>query len=164
MIVFVNCQPETKDIEINKEPIVSTFYLIRHAEKDRFDPNNDNPELNQKGLDRAIRWAEVFDPITLDHIYSTDYERTLMTAAPTSVKKDIEIELYDPSVLDINTFLKEHEGEQVLIVGHSNTTPDFTNKLLGKKKHEEMYDDDNASLYIVRVIDSIATDIVLKMD
>ena len=72
--------------------IVSTFYFIRHAEKDRTDPNNVDPELNQDGLGRAMRWAEVLDPIPLDAIYSTDFDRTTMTAAPTSVKKDINIQ------------------------------------------------------------------------
>lgn len=153
-----------KDIEINEEPIVSTYYLIRHSEKDRSDLTNPDPELNQKGLDRAIRWAEVFDLIPLDAIYSTNYERTSMTAAPTSVKKDIDIAFYDPNDIDIELFKKEHLGKQVLIVGHSNTTPDFVNKLLSEEKYEAMDDDNNASLYIVRIIDGKATDILLKMD
>lgn len=164
MVGLLSCNQGDKDIEINKEPIISTFYLIRHAEKDRSNPDNKNPELTQKGLDRAIRWAEVFDPIVLDAIYSTDYERTSMTAAPTSVKKDIEIQYYDPSSIDIEFFKEENLGKQVLIVGHSNTTPDFVNKLLGEEKYEAMYDDDNASLYIVRIIDGQASDILLKMD
>ena len=163
-IGFLSCNDDTKDIEINEEPIISTFYLIRHAEKDRSDPNNIDPELIQKGLDRAIRWAEVFDPIPLDAIYSTNYERTLMTAAPTSVKKNIDIQYYDPGALDIDAFKADNEGKNVLIVGHSNTTPDFTNKILGFEKYDDMYDDDNASLFIVRVIDSVATDIRLKIN
>ncbi|WP_313790399.1 histidine phosphatase family protein [Flagellimonas ochracea] len=146
------------------EPVISTFYFIRHAEKDRTDPENADPELNQDGLDRAIRWAEVFDPIDLNAIYSTNYERTSMTAAPTSIKKNIDVQYYDPSVLDIEDFKTNNEGLNVLVVGHSNTTPEFVNKVIGQEKYKSMDDNDNSSLFIVRIIDGIPTDIRLKMD
>ena len=32
------------------------YYLIRHAEKDRTDPTNQNPNLNEDGLKRAEKW------------------------------------------------------------------------------------------------------------
>jgi len=32
----------------------SEFFLIRHAEKDRTDPDNKNPNLNEKGKLRAL--------------------------------------------------------------------------------------------------------------
>lgn len=157
----INCKKDTK---IGEDPVVSTFYFIRHAEKDRTDPENADPELNQNGLDRAIRWAEVFDPIPLDLVYSTNYERTSMTAAPTSVKKDIDIKYYDPSTFDAEEFKLVNEGKNVLVVGHSNTTPMLVNKILGMEKYGQMDDSDNSSLFIVRIIDGIATDIRLKMD
>lgn len=160
---FIACNDSEKDGNLNAEPVITTFYLIRHAEKDRSDPENRDPELIQDGLDRAIRWAEVFDPITLDAIYSTNYERTSMTAAPTSVKKDIDITYYDPD-MDVEAFKLENEGRNVLIVGHSNTTPSLTNKLLGLEKYNQMDDTDNSSLFIVRIVDGKATDIRLKMD
>jgi len=31
------------------DPVISTFYFIRHAEKDRSNPENLDPELNQEG-------------------------------------------------------------------------------------------------------------------
>ncbi len=156
----ISCKKDTKNVE----PIVSTFYFIRHAEKDRTDPENPDPELNQDGLNRAIRWAEIFDPIPMDVIYSTNYERTSMTAAPTSVKKNIDIKYYDPNEVDIEEFKLINEGKNVLIVGHSNTTPEFVNKMIGFEKYDDMDDSDNSSLFIVRVIDGVPTDIRLKMD
>ena len=151
-------------MEITEDPVVSTFYFIRHAEKDRTDPENVDPELNQDGLGRAMKWAEVFDPIDLDVIYSTNYERTSMTAAPTSVKKDITIKYYDPGTVDIQEFKKSNERLNVLVVGHSNTTPEFVNKMLGLEKYNHIEDDDNSSLFIVRIIDGEATDIRLRID
>lgn len=163
VIVFA-CNGTENDSETSKEPTISNFYLIRHAEKDRSDSTNVDPELMQKGLDRAIRWAEVFDNIPLDAIYSTNYQRTIMTAAPTSVKKDIDIQYYDPRELDVEAFKMENQGLNVLIVGHSNTTPKFANGLLGIEKYEALEDTDNSSLFIVTIVDSVATDIRLRIN
>lgn len=158
------CKDEPKLPLENAEEYISTFYFIRHAEKDRSDPENIDPELNQDGLGRAIRWAEVFDPVALDAIYITDFERTAMTAAPTSIKKEITPQYYDPKAIIIEDFKKENLGKNVLIVGHSNTTPEFVNLMLGEEKYEHMDDYDNSSLFIVRIINGKATDIRLKMD
>lgn len=161
IIGSISCKKDTKIVE---DPVVSTYYFIRHAEKDRTDPDNPDPELNQDGLDRAIRWAEVFDPIEINVIYSTNYERTSMTAAPTSVKKNIDVKYYEPDSIDIEQFKSENEGLNVLVVGHSNTTPEFVNKMIGVEKYNAMDDNDNSSLFIVRIIDGVPTDIRLKMD
>jgi len=160
---MLSCENKNKEPE-KADPVISTFYLIRHAEKDRTNPQNSNPELNQDGLGRAIKWAEVFEPIDLDIIYSTNYERTSMTAAPTSIKKDINVTYYNPNEIDINVLKEENLSKNVLIVGHSNTTPIMVNKLLGYDKYQQMDDSDNSSLFIVRIIDSVATDIQLKID
>lgn len=163
-IILVGSIGCKKDTKIADYPVVSTFYFIRHAEKDRTDPENVDPELNQDGLDRAIHWAEVFDAVPLDLVYSTNYERTSMTAAPTSIKKDIDIKYYDPSTFDAEEFKLVNEGKNVLVVGHSNTTPMLVNKIIGEEKYDQMDDSDNGSLFIVRIIDGIPTDIRLKMD
>jgi len=134
------------------EPVISTYYLIRHAEKDRSNPDNPDPELNQKGLGRAMHWAEILDEVPLDAIYSTDYERTRMTAAPVSIKQDITVTYYDPSNLDINAFKAETLGKNVLVVGHSNTTPEMVNRLLGEDRFPQMDDTDNGGLFIVTVV------------
>ncbi len=162
-LLFFSCKNSADKENLNAEPVITTFYLIRHAEKDREDPNNPDPELNQDGLTRALKWAEVFNPIALDVIYSTNYERTSMTAAPTSVKKDINIQYYDPDTLDVEEFKLQNEGLNVLVVGHSNTTPILVNQLLGIEKYDQMDDADNSSMYIVRIIDGKATDILLNM-
>ena len=36
---------------------VTTYYLIRHAEKQRLDPNDRDPSLTSKGFERANRWS-----------------------------------------------------------------------------------------------------------
>jgi broad specificity phosphatase PhoE len=140
---------------------VSTFYFIRHAEKDRSDPENVDPELSQKGLGRAMHWAEILNDVKLDEIYSTDFERTAMTAAPTSVKKDITVKYYDPQNIDIKQFEVDNLNKKVLVVGHSNTIPEMVNKMIGEDKYPNMDDNDNGSLFIVQIVNGIPTDMHL---
>lgn len=136
---------------------VSTFYFVRHAEKDRTDPENVDPELTQAGLGRAMHWAEILNDVAIDAIYSTDYMRTSMTAAPTSVKKDLTVQYYDPQTLDIEQFKTDNLNKNVLVVGHSNTTPDLVNQVIGEDKYNAMDDTDNGSLFIVQLVGNQAT-------
>jgi len=73
-----------------------------------------------------------------------------MTAAPASVKQDITVQVYDPEELNIDQFVADNLGKNVLVVGHSNTTPDMVNKLIGEEKYGPMDDTDNGSLFIVQ--------------
>lgn len=127
----------------------TTYLLIRHAEKDRSDPTNRDPELNEIGLERAANWASYFENYDLQMVYATDYKRTQQTATPTAVSKRLEVLSYDPSSLYDEAFIAETEGKEVLIVGHSNTTPAFVNAILGEQKFENMDDSVNDILYKV---------------
>ena len=127
----------------------TTYYLIRHAEKDRTDKTNRNPNLNFEGEKRAQKWSEYFKDIDLDAVYSTNYNRTIQTATPTAMSKKLEVLKYNPRKMYDSIFQIETKGKTVLVVGHSNTTPVFANKILGDKIYENMDDNDNASLYIV---------------
>ena len=53
-------------ISCTSEETKTTYYLIRHAEKDRTDAANKDPNLNRKGLERAERWADYFEKINLN--------------------------------------------------------------------------------------------------
>jgi 2,3-bisphosphoglycerate-dependent phosphoglycerate mutase len=44
------------------------YYLIRHAEKDRTNTTNKNPNLNSEGLLRAEKWANMDQLINLGRI------------------------------------------------------------------------------------------------
>lgn len=132
-------------------PETSTFYFIRHAEKDRTDSTNSDPELVQEGLLRAVKWSYVLNDIEFDAVYSTDYKRTKQTALPTAEKNNLEITIYDPTNLDGNAFVEENKGKSVLVVGHSNTTPAFVNAVLGENRFPDMADDDNGSLFVVTI-------------
>lgn len=143
---------------------VTTYYFIRHAEKQRQNPNDKNPSLTFQGYKRADKWKEVFKYVPLDAVYSTNYNRTKLTAKPTADSKKLPILVYDPSKMYTESFQYNTKGKKVLIVGHSNTTPAFVNKILGKNKYKQIDDNNNANLYIVTIIDGKVSDTVLKID
>ena len=140
---FISCS--------NSNNEVTTYYLIRHAEKDRTDATNKNPHLNNEGLKRAQNWASYFENIHLDDVYSTNYFRTIETGFPTANNKNLEIKFYDSKNMYDSIFQNKTKGKSVLIVGHSNTTPFFANTILKENKYEAMNDRDNSSLYIVKL-------------
>jgi 2,3-bisphosphoglycerate-dependent phosphoglycerate mutase len=147
-----------------KSDKTTTYYLIRHAEKDRTDTKNRNPNLNKKGQERAKKWANYFKNIDLEAVYSTKYNRTMQTAKRSADSKGLEIQNYDPKKMYDAVFQKETKGKIVLIVGHSNTTPVFVNKILGEEKYENMNDTDNASVYIVMVTGNKKTSTIEIVD
>ena len=143
---------------------VTTYYFIRHAEKLRIDITDKNPKLNYEGVKRADAWKEVFTNVNLDAVYSTDYNRTKLTAKPTANSKNLPIFLYDPKDMYSESFQHKTKGKAVLVVGHSNTTHIFANKVLGRDEYNQINDDNNSNLYIVSVIDEKAFSILLKIN
>ena len=152
LILGVTNPSDELKMEVQQEP-VSTYYLIRHAEKDRSDSSNRNPDLKKEGLDRAKKWAEVLKDIDFDAVYSTDYNRTIQTAKPLADLKKLEIMKYNASKLFAPNFEKATKGKTIMIVGHSNTTPQFANAILGEKKYENLDDSENGALFIVQVME-----------
>ena len=143
---------------------VTTYYFIRHAEKLRVDKTDRNPNLNLKGFKRAEAWKEVFSNISFDAIYSTDYTRTRLTAKPTADSKNLPILIYNPRDMYSKTFQNQTEGKTILVVGHSNTTNVFANKVLGFDKYEEIKDNNNSNLYIVTVMNGNSSSILLQIN
>lgn len=143
---------------------VTTYYFIRHAEKVRKHKSDKNPKLKKKGNKRAENWAVVFENIPFDIIYSTNYKRTIQTATPTAKSKNSEVQFYNPRELYNSEFKAHTKGKTVLIVGHSNTTPQFVNKVLGAKKYPDIDDHNNSNLYIVTISKNSISDHLLKID
>lgn len=142
---------KTEEAKVSENETFTTYYLIRHAEKDRSDPLEKDPKLTDVGLKRAKKWAEVLKEVPLDMVYSTNYDRTKETAKPIADANELEIEIYDPNNLYDQEFQKKTIGQTVLIVGHSNTTPAFVNAILKNEKYKDLSDDENGGLFIVTV-------------
>ena len=143
---------------------ITTYYLIRHAEKLRIDKTDKNPNLNFNGYKRAEAWKDVFSDVPFDAIYSTDYNRTKLTAKPTATSKNLPILLYNPNMMYSEAFQNNTKGKTVLVVGHSNTTNVFVNKILGIEKYNEIKDNNNSNLYIVTISNGETSSILLKIN
>jgi len=102
---------------------VTHYYFIRHAEKA---DSSKNPDLSEKGLERAQQWKTLFSEVNFDAVYSTDLNRTLQTINPIVSKNNKLLKIYNPKTIDIEVFKKETIGKTILIVEHSNTIPNIT--------------------------------------
>ena len=143
---------------------ITTYYFIRHAEKLRVDKTDRNPNLSSRGLKRAESWKEIFSNISFDAIYSTDYTRTRLTAKPTADSKNLPILIYNPRDMYSKAFQNQTKGKTILVVGHSNTTNVFANKVIGFDKYQGIKDNNNSNLYIVTLTDKKASSVLLKIN
>lgn len=146
---------DDKISETIKEPSKSSFnaiyYLIRHAEKVRTDPKNEDPKLNEDGMARAKTWEAYFKPIQIDEIYTTDFLRTKQTVSNIAKQKKMSPQIYNQNTIYSDEFLRKTNGKSVLIVGHSNTIPFLVNKLINEEKYIDMDDGDNSTLFKVTI-------------
>ena len=155
-ILFLSCNLKVDDcVEV---------YLIRHAEKDRSDPLNKNPHLNEKGIERSLLWNGYFENKGVNSIYSTNYNRTIETVLPVSIAKGIKPIIYSASNINYESFLKKEKGNTVIVVGHSNTIPGFVNKLVEDDYYKQINDTVNSNLYIVKKCSEEISHYVIQID
>lgn len=160
-LLFSSCDPTRRlSEEALAELPSSIFILVRHAEKDY----GDDPNLVEKGRQRAERLSGMLQNLDLDAVYSTYFKRCMQTAEPTADYHGLKIQEF--GALELNTMaarLKtKHRGETVLVVGHSNTTPELTGLLDRKNDYPRFSELDYENLYIVTIPPKGAVQ-VLKM-
>ena len=124
---FQSCVDAQKDSEL------FTIYLVRHSEKDLTSNNHSNPPLSQCGEQRSENLSNFLRDVNLDAIYSSDYIRTQNTALPTALSKGLEISEYNPQELEDFSKLLIANKQDVLVVGHSNTTGVLAGLLVGEE-------------------------------
>ncbi|MFC7443970.1 hypothetical protein C7H62_2689 [Mesoflavibacter sp. HG96] len=168
---LLSCKPDKENsiaanpnLTTKNQSKTTTYYLIRHAEKNRTDSLINNPNLTNKGKERANNWSNIFKHIKFDAIYTTNYNRTIQTAQPTATQQNIPLKYYQANNLYNATFKDDTNGKTVLIVGHSNTTPKFVNSILDQNKYTDINDSINGNLYIVNVDKHHVTDILLNFN
>ena len=103
------------------------IFAVRHAEKQ--DQSRD-PNLSEAGNKRAAQLADLLRDANIDQIHSSNYKRTLETAAPIAKHLDIKPQVYNPKDLPTLVTKLKDAGGRHLVVGHSNSTPNLV-KLLG---------------------------------
>lgn len=142
LCVTISCQN-------NINQTTTTYYLIRHAEKERGTDAGNDPLLTEKGKERADFWAEYFKDKNLNAVYSTNTKRTMSTAEPTAKEFDLMVKTYDANQMYSSSFIEETARETVLIVGHSNTTPKFVNKIITEKRYSDIEDSEFGTVFKV---------------
>ncbi|WP_298540975.1 phosphoglycerate mutase family protein [uncultured Aquimarina sp.] len=160
LVSFSSCAQKA----VENKNTTTTYILVRHAEKDLSDTTNRNPNLTEEGKKRSENLVKILADIKIDKVYSTNYARTLQTGEPISKNRNIEITLYDPRDLYNSAFQAQTKGKTSIIVGHSNTTPAFVNKIIGQKKYNDIDEKDYTKLFIVKVTGDTITDTVLNIN
>ncbi len=130
-----------------------TIYLVRHAEKQSASSDKKDPSLTSCGQYRAKQLASLLSDIPLAAVYSTPYKRTLETSAPTAKLQQIPVKHYSPKSLQQLAFRLKQQQQNVLVVGHSNTTVKLAG-LLGNEVLAPLTELDYQKLYQVQFIGS----------
>lgn len=132
----------------------ATFYLVRHAEKQN--DGTKDPHLTEQGHLRAESLAQQLSLAKVSKIYSTNYHRTQETAKPLSDVLGVSVEAYNSSNLEKFARALKTETGNVLIVGHSNTTPQLATLLSGQDV-DAIDESEYENLYQVVLIGEKAT-------
>lgn len=164
LIIILFCLTNCNQKAIPQQNETTTYFFIRHAEKDLSNPNDRNPNLTEEGKSRAKNWAKILSDTKIDIVYTTDYTRTRKTAEPIANSQNLEIMTYNPKVLYSIDFQEKTKGKTTVIVGHSNTTPSFVNKIIGDDKYKPIDEKIYGKIFIVTITDNIIMDTVLNID
>lgn len=132
ILAFLFLIPLSQVIAQETEDIF-TIYLVRHAEKDLSAGTPTDPPLTACGKERAQNLSAFLQEVSLHAIYSTDYSRTQSTAMPTAIDKKLEIQEYNANDLDAFAKVLIDAKQNVLVVGHSNTTAVLAGFLVGEE-------------------------------
>jgi len=79
VVVIFGCT-STKVTTVDSAISTTTIYLVRHAEKQK----GSDPMLTEAGEERALKLLSILKDQGVDAVYSTPYNRTKSTAAPTA--------------------------------------------------------------------------------
>ncbi len=133
---------------IQAQTELSTFILVRHAEKV---DNSADPDINQQGSERAIRLAALLKETKLTHIYASDFKRTRLTVKAVSDEHQLTPEIYNSKKIEnlAMDLQRLPAGSTVLVVGHTNTTPQLANLLLGKPTYRAFEESDYGNIIVV---------------
>ena len=130
----------------------TTFLLVRHAETTG---SGSDPNLSTEGQERTQELIRLLRNVTLDGVYSTNFNRTRQTAEPVAIDQGLTVQTYSPFSLNpfVDGILVDHYGKTILVVGHSNTTPDLLNVLTGGNNFQDLPETQYDNFYLVTVFE-----------
>jgi broad specificity phosphatase PhoE len=129
----------------------TTWYVVRHAERENGAAMVSDPPLSAEGEKQAIDLKNYLQDKNIKTIYSTNYARTVATAEPIRKALGLTLKIYDPKKNDqLIDELKKNSDGNVLVVGHSNTVDDVVNGLTGEAKMTDLADTEYGNVFIVK--------------
>jgi broad specificity phosphatase PhoE len=118
-----------------------TVFLIRHAERE--DEPRQDPPLKPAGVARSKELVRLLGGNGIKAIFTSQFTRTKQTAEPLATKLAVTPTVFslksnpsnprqiaEESTAEVVNKILERAGENVLVVGHSNSIPDVI-KMLG---------------------------------
>ena len=106
----------------------TNLFFVRHAEKE----TGNDPALTVDGQKRAGDLMRTLKNKNVKRIYVTQFKRTQMTADSMRLQLGIDTVHYDATENGVDLFNKiaAHGdfNKTILIIGHSNTVPDYIKK------------------------------------
>lgn len=147
-------------------PAGGTVFLARHGEK----LATGNAELDKdaslsgRGEERAEALAHTLRDAGVDAIYASQYRRTQETAAPLAKSSGVAAKTVQMGE-ELGAALADqiragHCGQQVLVVGHSNTLPGVM-AALGVAPTPEIGNDSYDRLFVVRWLPGAAAEMAI---
>ena len=133
-------------------------WIVRHAEKDKSNTQDNDSNLSEEGRIRAGDLAEYLKKIKFDVAFSTPYKRTHQTLDSLIIQKVID---YKDAKSLVDSIKKNYEGKTVIVAGHSNTVLELIEAFGGKRPKEMLTDDDYDYIFHLTVKDDKAK---VKMD
>lgn len=135
-------------------------YLFRHSEKQ----TGKNPFLTAQGQARAEHLVSLVNTHPNMTLYSSNYNRTLNTAAPLAAYFNIKVQVYDAA--DLVALKKQLLAQNgvVVVIGHSNTTPQLAS-LLSNQVIDSMDESQYGHYYLVSKLENNSYEVkALTMD
>ena len=128
-----------------------TIFVVRHAERTDGGAGTSmmaaDPDLSDKGQERAQALARILKDARITSIYTTQYKRTVQTAAPLAQALGIQTTTVDAR--DTAALVeKVKAGGNALVVGHSNTLGPILQQL-GISEPVTIADEDYDNLFVV---------------
>lgn len=147
---------DVKKMKLKIKPLITTVYIVRHAEKDSL-IKTDDPELSAEGRARALALNQTLAKHQPAALFTTDTKRTRATLTPLAAALRLEPQTYDPKRgRDLaDRILKDYAGKSVVIVGHSNTVLSLIDDFGGIPPVDEIADNEYDYLFVVRVAEGM---------
>jgi phosphohistidine phosphatase SixA len=124
-----------------------TIFVVRHAEKAQ-GGNEKDPDLSEAGRARADSIAGVLKDAGITAIYATELKRTQQTAEPLARALQLEVTVVPAKeTATLTSKVKATDGA-ALVVGHSNTIPQFL-QALGATAALAIGDEDYDNLFVL---------------